>query len=251
MLNEEVKILDEVKAPAARKIRSFIRREGRLTSGQQAAIAQYWAHMGLDYCCQSIDFHVLFQRAAPIVLEIGFGMGKSLVEMAHNEPEKNFLGIEVHRPGVGACLAYAQSLGLANLRVMSHDAVEVLEQMIPDESLARVQIYFPDPWHKKRHNKRRIIQPAFVHLLARKIQQGGYLHLATDWQDYAQHMQSVLKANIHYKNVSANGAFIHRPHWRPETKFEQRAHQLGHRVWDLMFQRISWGNPQHASDSGA
>ena len=164
-------------------------------------------------------------------------MGQSLVTMAKNTPEKNFIGIEVHRPGVGSCLALAHAEGISNLRVMSHDAVEVLEHMIPDASLDRVQIYFPDPWHKKRHNKRRIIQPAFVALLARKIKMNGCLHLATDWQAYAEHMLEVLQASPSYDNTSDTHDWVERPQWRPETKFERRGQLRGHGVWDLIFTR--------------
>jgi tRNA (guanine-N7-)-methyltransferase len=221
-----------------RKIQSFVLREGRLTAGQAKALEQYWPTIGLDHSAGLQDFNQTFARSAPIVMEIGFGMGQSLVEMALNEPEKDFIGIEVHRPGVGACLAAAAEKELTNLRVYAHDAVEILADCIADESLARMQLFFPDPWHKTRHHKRRIVQPGFVQKLRTKLAVGGVFHMATDWQNYAEHMLDVMSQAPGYKNMSVTGDYVPRPEQRPLTKFEQRGHRLGHGVWDLMFERI-------------
>lgn len=222
-----------------RTIRSFVKREGRLTKGQAGAIERQWPTLGLDYHAQPLELSELFGRTAPVVFEIGFGMGKSLVTMAQQEPTADFIGVEVHRPGVGACLLEAEEQQVTNLRVIEHDAVEVLRDMIPDGSLARVQIYFPDPWHKKRHHKRRIIQPEFVRLLSTKLQVGGKLHLATDWENYAEHMLEVLTGEALLGNLSPTQDYVPRPDFRPLTKFEQRGQRLGHGVWDLMFERLA------------
>ncbi|ERK06313.1 MAG: tRNA (guanosine(46)-N7)-methyltransferase TrmB [Pantoea sp.] len=221
-----------------RRIRSFVRRQGRLTKGQQLALDQYWPEMGVEYQPEPLDLTALFGRDAPLVLEIGFGMGASLVTMAKNNPHQNFLGIEVHAPGVGACLGSAKEAGVENLRVMCHDAVEVLEKMIPDNSLRMVQLFFPDPWHKARHNKRRIVQVPFAELVMRKLKLGGVFHMATDWEAYAQHMLEVMSSIQGYQNLSASHDYVPRPETRPLTKFEQRGQRLGHGVWDLMFERV-------------
>ena len=221
-----------------RRIRSFVRRQGRLTKGQQLALDQYWPEMGVEYQPEPLDLTGLFGREAPVVLEIGFGMGASLVTMAKNNPHQNFLGIEVHAPGVGACLGSAKEAGVENLRVMCHDAVEVLEKMIPDNSLRMVQLFFPDPWHKVRHNKRRIVQVPFAELVMRKLKLGGVFHMATDWEAYAQHMLEVMSSIAGYHNQSASHDYVPRPETRPLTKFEQRGQRLGHGVWDLMFERV-------------
>lgn len=221
-----------------RRIRSFVRRQGRLTKGQQLALDQYWPVMGVEYQPAPLDMTALFGRDSPLVLEIGFGMGASLVTMAQNNPQQNFLGIEVHAPGVGACLASAKEAGVENLRVMCHDAVEVLEHMIPDNSLRMVQLFFPDPWHKARHNKRRIVQAPFAELVHRKLKLGGVFHMATDWEDYATHMLEVMNSVAGYVNQSATQDYVPRPETRPLTKFEQRGQRLGHGVWDLMFERV-------------
>ena len=221
-----------------RRIRSFVRREGRLTKGQERALLELWPVMGVEYRDEMLDLNQLFGRDAPIVLEIGFGMGKSLVEMAAAAPEKNFIGIEVHRPGVGACLSSAQDAGITNLRLFCHDAVEVLGQMIPDQSIDTLQLFFPDPWHKARHHKRRIVQPAFVQMLRPKLKIGGVFHMATDWENYAEHMLEVMNAAEGFVNT-VEGDYAPRPDSRPLTKFEQRGHRLGHGVWDLLFARKS------------
>lgn len=221
-----------------RKIRSFVKREGRMTNRQSTALENLWPTMGIDYQEEIMDFTAIFDREAPVVLEIGFGMGKSLVEMAKNAPEKNFLGIEVHTPGVGACLADAGEAGITNLRVMNHDAVEVLEYMIPNESLSTFQLYFPDPWHKARHNKRRIVNETFIENMRHKLTVGGLVHMATDWEPYAEHMLEVMNATSDYKNT-VEADYAPRPDWRPLTKFENRGNKLGHGVWDLLFKRIN------------
>ncbi|MCG7390054.1 MULTISPECIES: tRNA (guanosine(46)-N7)-methyltransferase TrmB [Pantoea] len=221
-----------------RRIRSFVRRQGRLTKGQQLALDQYWPEMGVEFQPEPLDLTQLFGRDAPVVLEIGFGMGASLVTMAQNNPQQNFLGIEVHAPGVGACLASAKEANVENLRVMCHDAVEVLEKMIPDNSLRMVQLFFPDPWHKARHNKRRIVQVPFAELVMRKLKLGGVFHMATDWEAYAEHMLEVMNSIDGYKNLSETQDYVPRPETRPLTKFEQRGQRLGHGVWDLMFERV-------------
>jgi len=222
-----------------RRIRSFVRREGRLTRGQERALQELWPVMGVEFSDEMLDLAKLFGREAPVVLEIGFGMGKSLVEMAAAAPEKNFIGIEVHRPGVGACLTSAQEAGITNLRLFCHDAVEVLGQMIPDQSIDTLQLFFPDPWHKSRHHKRRIVQPAFVQMLRPKLKIGGVFHMATDWENYAEHMLEVMNAAEGFVNTVAQGDYAPRPDSRPLTKFEQRGHRLGHGVWDLLFARQS------------
>lgn len=220
-----------------RPIRSFVRREGRLTKGQQRALDELWTRYGINNDQTEIDLIKTFGRDAPKILEIGFGNGKSLAQMAARFPEQDFLGIEVHRPGVGALLLMLEEQGLINVRVLCEDAVDVIKFRIADNSLDRVQIFFPDPWHKKRHHKRRIIQPDFVSLIARKLKPGGVLHLATDWEDYALHMSAVMKQSPDYENSNKKSDYVNRPDYRPLTKFEQRGQRLGHGVWDLIYRR--------------
>lgn len=227
--------LNDQQQPYMRRIRSFVRREGRLTKGQAAALEKYWPTMGLDATQAPFDFPGIFGRQAPVVLEIGFGMGHSLVSMAQADPAADYVGIEVHRPGVGACLMEAEAQQVKNLRVIEHDAVEVLENWVPDRSLDKVQIYFPDPWHKKRHHKRRIIQPHFMVLLAQKMKPAGILHLATDWENYAEHMLEVINPLPEWENLAADQSYLPRPPERPLTKFEQRGQRKGHGVWDMKF----------------
>jgi len=220
-----------------RQVKSFVKREGRLTPGQQRALDTLWPQFGIEADGQPVDIPALFGREVPVVFEIGFGNGASLIEMARQQPQLDFIGVEVHRPGVGQLLKAIEENQLTNLRVACTDAVALLQKQITDQTITRVQLYFPDPWHKKRHHKRRIIQPTFVDLLAQKIQQGGYLHMATDWQDYAEQMLQDLSASPKFINSSACGDYIPRPDYRPLTKFEQRGQRLGHGVWDLLFQR--------------
>lgn len=223
-----------------RQIRSFVLRQGRLTKGQQQALDQFWPTFGIDYHPQQqLDFNQLFNNEHPTVLEIGFGMGASFVAMAKSAVDRNFIGIEVHRPGVGACLMACEQENVTNIRVMCHDAVEVLENMIGDACLAKIQLFFPDPWHKAKHNKRRIIQPQFIQLLRSKLKIGGIIHLATDWQNYAEHMLATLNAAEGLQNLSPQLHYVDRPSDRPMTKFEKRGLDLGHNVWDLQFKRIA------------
>ena len=229
-VNEEGKVM--------RRVRSFVRRQGRLTPRQENALQMLWPKMGVDFTGQPLSFDSLFGNDAPVILEIGFGMGASLVTMAEQNPAKNFLGIEVHDQGIGACLDAAKQANLCNLRVMCHDAIEVLEKMLPNGSLNMVQLFFPDPWHKVRHNKRRIVQQPFAELILHKLKLGGIFHMATDWQPYAEHMLNVMHEIRNYRNLSAAGDYVERPASRPITKFEKRGQQLGHGVFDLMFERI-------------
>jgi tRNA (guanine-N7-)-methyltransferase len=219
------------------RIRSFIRRQGRLTPGQEVALDQHWPQYGLepelDY-----DFSQVFGRQAPLIVEIGFGNGDSLAKMAAANPDHDYIGIEVHKPGVGHLLILLNEQGLTNVRVYCHDAIEILEQKIPDHSLAGLHLFFPDPWHKKKHHKRRIVRPSFVDLLNKKLQVGGYFHAATDWQHYAESMLEVLTASEGLKNTSLTQDYCERPDYRPLTKFEQRGLRLGHGVWDLIFRKV-------------
>jgi tRNA (guanine-N7-)-methyltransferase len=209
-----------------------------MTPGQQKAYDSDWQRWGLACADGPLDIESAFGRPGPVVLEIGFGMGQSLVEMAAAAPDKNFIGIEVHTPGVGKLLHSMDELGVDNIRVYRHDAVEVLRDCIANNSLDTVQIFFPDPWHKRRHNKRRLVQDKFVQALRPKIKPGGVLHLATDWEHYAEKMMGVLSNAAGFENQYAVGEFAPRPEHRPLTKFERRGERLGHGVWDLLFQRI-------------
>lgn len=220
-----------------RKVRSFVKREGRLTKGQASALEQFWSTMGLNHQDGLIDFSSLFNNSNPVVLEIGFGMGKSLVEMAKNAPELNFVGVEVHRPGVGACISLAQDEGVDNLKVFEHDAIEILADCIADESLTTVQLFFPDPWHKKKHHKRRIVSLEFVETIRQKLKVGGVFHMATDWENYAECMIEDMNSAPGYENLAVDGDFVPRPDSRPLTKFENRGNNLGHGVWDIQFKR--------------
>lgn len=218
-----------------KSIRSFVIRAGRITVGQKNAFDTWWPDYGLSLYKGMIDPHIIFGRSAPLVLEIGFGMGDSLLEMARNEPDKDFIGIEVHPPGVGKLINNAGKEGVKNLRIYMADAMDVLEDCIPNHCIDRMQLYFPDPWHKKKHNKRRILQPAFVQSLAPKLKTGGVFHMATDWQAYAEHMLEVMQNAPGFNNAEANGSYAPRPDYRPITKFEKRGERLGHGVWDLLF----------------
>jgi tRNA (guanine-N7-)-methyltransferase len=212
-------------------------REGRLTAGQERAFSELWPRFGIDYTGAPLDLTALFGNDRPVWLEIGFGNGEGLAALAARHPDRNYLGVEVHRPGVGHLLLRLEALGLGNVRVLRHDAVEVLSHAVAPAALAGSLLLFPDPWHKRRHHKRRILQASFVDLLARAIRPGGLFHAATDWEDYAQQMLAVLEASPAFENVAGRGAFSPRPEERPLTRFEQRGHRLGHGVWDLRFRR--------------
>lgn len=218
-----------------RPIRSYVLRQGRMSPAQQRAHEQLMPRFGIAYETRLLDFRTLFGRDAPTVLEIGFGMGDTTAEIAATQQDKNFLGIEVHAPGVGSLLKQVEARGLANVRVIQHDAVEVLNHMVPPDSLAGVHLFFPDPWPKKRHHKRRLVQPPLVALLASRVRPGGYVHCATDWEEYAQQMLEVLSAEPSLVNTCAG--FAARPGYRPLTRFEQRGLRLGHGVWDVIFAR--------------
>jgi tRNA (guanine-N7-)-methyltransferase len=219
-----------------RHIRSFVKREARFTAAQSKSLTENWSVYGLEYAAGRMNASELFGQEAPLVIEIGFGMGTSFFETIQHSPDINFIGIEVHRPGVGAFLHQAQKNQLENVRVYCHDAVEVLKHCIADNSIDKVCIFFPDPWPKKRHHKRRLIQAEFVALITQKLKVGGVLHLATDWEDYAQHMLSVLRASSLH-NTSASDDFVPRPTSRCVTKYEHRGQGLGHVVRDLVFQK--------------
>jgi len=221
----------------ARRIRSFVRREGRITPGQQRALQALWPRYGLEAAGQ-LDLAQIFGRDAPCTLEIGFGNGASLATMAARQPQHDFIGIEVHRPGVGRLLQQLASQQLTNVRVMREDAVQVLQHCVPDHSLDRLLLFFPDPWHKKRHHKRRIVQTGFIELVARKLHSGGVLHMATDWQAYAEHMLAVVEQSAAFRNSAGAGHYAVRPAYRPVTKFEQRGQRLGHGVRDLLYERV-------------
>lgn len=218
-----------------RPVRSFVMRSGRMTAGQQRGLDEGWPRYGLAVAEGVQDFAAEFGRSSDVVLEIGFGMGDSLVDMAAARPDMDFIGVEVHRPGVGRLLNRMLDENISNIRVYAEDAVDVLQQAVADQSLAGVQIFFPDPWHKKKHHKRRIVQPAFIKLLQQKLKAGGFVHLATDWQAYAEHMMEVMSAAEGFINQAGAGAFAERPAGRPLTKFEKRGQRLGHGVWDLLF----------------
>lgn len=216
-------------------IRSFVIRGGRITEGQRAAFDQWWPQYGLSLFNGTLQSQNPFEVEQPLVVEVGFGMGDSLLAMSQASPELNFIGIEVHPPGVGRLINNAGKEGVKNLRVFMADAVDVLTDCIDDNSLARFQLYFPDPWHKKKHHKRRIVQPEFVQLIVQKLKPGGIVHMATDWQEYAEQMLEVLNANEQLQNTAVD--YAPKPDFRPDTKFEKRGERLGHGVWDLVFEK--------------
>lgn len=220
-----------------RRLRSFVLRQGRITPAQARAFDAHWARYGLDYTGRPRDLDAAFGRRAPRVVEIGFGNGEQLLHAAAHEPDLDFIGIEVHRPGVGRLMNGLAAGDLDNVRLYNHDAVEVLEREIAPASLAQVRIYFPDPWPKKRHHKRRLIQPAFVQFLAGRVAPGGLLHLATDWADYAEQMLATVDASASWSNRAGPGHYSRCPDWRIETHFERRGTRLGHGVWDLVYER--------------
>lgn len=213
-------------------------RSGRMTEGQQRGLDLGWPKYGLEPGAGLQDFDQLFGRHAPRTLEIGFGMGQATLEMAAAAPDEDFIGVEVHRPGVGALLNGMLTQNLSNIRVYSADAIEVLRDCVADASLDRLLLFFPDPWHKSRHHKRRIVQPAWAQLVRQKLKVGGVLHMATDWEAYAEHMLEVMNGEPGYRNLAEDGRYVPRPAERPVTKFERRGERLGHGVWDLKFQRI-------------
>ena len=218
----------------ARRIRSFIRRQGRITQGQQLALANHWDRYCLDPHAD-YDFDRVFGRTAPLIVEIGFGTGDSLAKMAAANPDNDYIGIEVHKPGVGHLMLLLDQQGLTNVRIYCHDAMDIIEHKIAEHSLSGVHLFFPDPWPKKKHHKRRIVRPDFIELLTKKLKPEGYFHAATDWQNYAEHMLQVLSAGAGLSNASPTGAYCERPEYRPLTRFEQRGLRLGHGVWDLIF----------------
>jgi tRNA (guanine-N7-)-methyltransferase len=222
--------------PFPRGIRSYVRRAGRTTVGQAKALETLGPRFLVPYQPQPVAPAQLFGREAPTILEIGFGMGEATAHIAALMPDRNFLCCEVHPPGVGALLKRIGEQGLTNIRILEHDAVEVLDHMLPPESLAGVHLFFPDPWHKARHNKRRLVQPHFVAKLLPRLERGGYLHCATDWEPYAQQMLEVLSAEPGLQNTAE--AFAQRPEYRPLTKFENRGIRLGHGVWDVVFRKV-------------
>lgn len=218
-----------------RKIKSYVLRAGRVSNRQQQGLDLWFKDYELPISGSHWDLSKLFNRNAETVVEIGFGMGTSLFTMATNNPEINYLGIEVHKAGVGSLVADLHDHQLSNVRIAAHDAVEVFQTQLEPESLSGVQIFFPDPWHKKRHHKRRLIQPEFIELLVQKIKKDGFIHCATDWQEYAEHILEVLSAIPDLKNLQKEGGYSPKPESRPLTKFEQRGERLGHGVWDLIF----------------
>ena len=221
-----------------RKIRSFVRREGRLTKGQQRALDVLYPVYGIKLEeNRMFDFEAIFHNDHPVHVEIGFGNGQILTQMASEQPQNNYLGIEVHRPGVGNALLQIENLDLSNVRVICEDAVTVLNDHIPNDSLSAIYIFFADPWHKKRHHKRRLIQVEFVNVLMQKLKSNGLLHFATDWENYAEHMLAVMQQIPHAKNLAGENQYSERPDYRPITKFEKRGIKLGHGVWDLMFRK--------------
>ncbi|MBN8482858.1 MAG: tRNA (guanosine(46)-N7)-methyltransferase TrmB [Xanthomonadales bacterium] len=220
-----------------RRVRSFVLRQGRTTPAQEQAFERHWSRFGVDYAGTPRDPAALFTRPAPLVLEIGFGNGAQLLHAAEHEAGRNFIGIEVHRPGVGRLMNGLADAGLHNVRLYRHDAVEVLANELAPASLDEVRIYFPDPWPKKRHHKRRLLQPAFVELVASRVRHGGLLHLATDWAEYAQQMLEVMDASPRWCNLAGHGRWSTRPAWRIDTHFERRGLRLGHGVYDLLHAR--------------
>lgn len=228
--------IEENSNPQHRRIRSFVLRQGRLTKGQERALETGWPQFGIDYSESLLDLNHVFERNdSNKVLEIGFGMGESTAKIAQTLPHCDFLAVEVHTPGVGSLLKMIQEQALTNIRIVQHDVVDVLQHMIADKSLDGVHIFFPDPWHKKRHHKRRLIQAEFLKLMCSKLKTGAYIHVATDWQEYAEWVLEVLQAEPQLKNTAKD--YAEKPSYRPLTKFENRGIKLGHGVWDLVFLR--------------
>ncbi len=218
-----------------RPVRSFVLRQGRMSKGQTRAYETLMPKFAVPYSEAPLDLALLFGRAAPKILEIGFGMGDSTAKIAQSHPENDYLCIEVHTPGVGSLLKYIDEMGLTNIRIIQHDAVEVMQHMLAPETLDGVHIFFPDPWHKKRHHKRRLIQAAFIALICDRLKPGGYLHAATDWEEYAAHILDTFRDELRLVNSVSD--YAPRPEYRPLTKFEQRGLRLGHGVWDVIFRK--------------
>jgi len=221
-----------------RSVRSFVKRVGRMTPAQERALRELWPEFGIAFSEEQLDLHAVFGRTAPRVLEIGFGNGESLVEQASANPAVDYIGIEVHDPGVGHCLLHIEKAGVSNVRLINHDAVEVMSLQIPDGALSRINLYFPDPWPKKRHHKRRLVQPAFLELAAQKIEAAGSLHLATDWQNYAEHIDALIESQERFRLTERRVHTGDSPLDRPITKFERRGLKLGHKIWDWRLTRI-------------
>ncbi len=220
-----------------RKITSFVKRSGRLTEGQRKGLTDLWPRYGLDIEESPINIDHVFKNNHPITIEIGFGNGDTLIEMAENYPERNFIGIEVYEAGIGRTINEANKRKLENLKIINGDAVEVFKNNIPNESFDRLQLFFPDPWHKKRHHKRRIVSEEFLDMIAKKLKIHGIVHMATDWENYAQHMMTTLETHKNFKNLAGDHKYSLGKNFRPITKFEKRGNRLGHGVWDLLFER--------------
>ena len=230
---------DKVFATKKRTIRSFVRRTGRITGSQEKALEELWPQYGFEYTDAPLDLVALFGRDAQRTLEIGFGNGDTLVQQAQENPDRDFIGIEVHEPGVGHCLIAAKQTAVPNLRLIVHDAIEVLQQQIPVGSLGRINLYFPDPWPKKRHHKRRIVQPSFLDLCADRLAAGGALHVATDWENYAEHIDEVIESSARFSCGQRREHDGDHPLDRPRTKFERRGLRKGHHIWDWSFDRVN------------
>ena len=226
-----------------RSIKSYVRRSGRLTPGQKKALAEYWPLYGIDFTPSQFDLAAITGGFEALKLEIGFGNGEALISMAQNDPKSLYLGIEVHESGVGRCLNSIHDNALSNVRVIKHDAFEVMQQMLPAQSLDRVFLFFPEPWHKKRHNKRRIVNQQFRDLLATLLKPDACLHMATDWQDYAEYMAAEMLSDSRFINQGSENGYAERPDYRPVTRFETRGLKLGHKVWDLVFQNQRQSRP--------
>ena len=224
-----------------RKIQSFVRRSGRISKAQSIGLNELWHDYGVDLNEKKLDFNKLFLSKNNVTLEVGFGNGDSLLEMAIDQPNQNFLGIEVYEAGVGRLINEANKNKLSNLKIIKDDAVEVLTNNILDNSISHFQLFFPDPWHKKKHHKRRIVQISFLDLLSKKLKKDGVVHIATDWENYAEHIMELLESHSHFKNCAGDHMYSLRPKNRPLTKFENRGQKLGHGVWDIIFTNIKGG----------
>ena len=224
-----------------RKIQSFVKRSGRLSKAQSIGLNELWNDYGINLNGKLLNFEELFLNQNNVTLEVGFGNGDSLLEMAIQQPNQNFLGIEVYEAGVGRLINEANKNQLVNLKIIKDDAVEVLNDNIPDDSISHFQLFFPDPWHKKRHHKRRIVQTSFLDLLTKKLKNNGIVHIATDWENYAEHIMERLESHSHFKNCAGDHIYSERPEQRPLTKFENRGQKLGHGVWDIIFTNLKGG----------